>query len=137
MLIKKQYKFYAAHRNQFLQDKCKNIHGHTYRVWFHFDVTAQAGNDVTTLFGDFDAKIEPLIKELDHSMLMHVDDPLVKHLQSMHELKFFWMNRPTSVENLCRVLFGVVLQMFANLVAVEVQETDSSTVIFERSDYFS
>ena len=28
MIIQKQYKFYAAHRNETLQDKCSNLHGH-------------------------------------------------------------------------------------------------------------
>ena len=32
MLIQKDYKFYAAHRNEELHDKCRNLHGHRYGV---------------------------------------------------------------------------------------------------------
>lgn len=30
MIIQKDYKFYAAHRNETLKDKCSNLHGHRY-----------------------------------------------------------------------------------------------------------
>ena len=38
MIIQKQYKFYAAHRNETLQDKCRNLHGHRYGLRCHFEV---------------------------------------------------------------------------------------------------
>ncbi|MCO6458731.1 MAG: 6-carboxytetrahydropterin synthase, partial [Pirellulaceae bacterium] len=38
MLIRKEYKFYAAHRNEELSDKCRNLHGHRYGVTCFFEV---------------------------------------------------------------------------------------------------
>ena len=60
MIIQKEYKFYAAHRNETLQDKCSNLHGHRYGLKCFFEVERKG--DITTLFGDFDAKIEPWLK---------------------------------------------------------------------------
>ena len=62
MIIQKQYKFYAAHRNEQLLDKCRNLHGHRYGLVCFFEVERDGA--LSTLFGDFDDKIEPLIKEL-------------------------------------------------------------------------
>ena len=38
MIIQKEYKFYAAHRNEELTDKCRNLHGHRYGVTCFFEV---------------------------------------------------------------------------------------------------
>lgn len=38
MIIQKDYKFYAAHRNEELQDKCRNLHGHRYGINCFFEV---------------------------------------------------------------------------------------------------
>ena len=85
MIIQKEYKFYAAHRNAELTDKCSNLHGHRYGITCFFEV--QRTGALTTLFADFDDKIEPFLKrEYDHGMLIHVADPLfetlVDHMQA-------------------------------------------------------
>jgi hypothetical protein len=73
MIIKKKYKFYAAHRNEELQDKCRNLHGHRYEVRCFFRTTRKGS--ISTLFGAFDDRIEPFLKrEYDHGMPIHVDD---------------------------------------------------------------
>ncbi len=75
MIIQKEYKFYAAHRNAELADKCSNLHGHRYGIVCFFEV--QRSGALTTLFADFDSKIEPFLKrEYDHGMLIHDQDSL-------------------------------------------------------------
>ncbi|MEQ8667746.1 MAG: 6-carboxytetrahydropterin synthase [Pirellulales bacterium] len=75
MIIEKRYKFYAAHRNEEIEDKCRNLHGHRYEVHCFFEV--ERTGSYTTLFGDFDSKIEPFLKsEYDHGMLINVHDSL-------------------------------------------------------------
>lgn len=79
MMIRKEYKFYAAHRNEELSDKCRNLHGHRYGLRCFFEVERTGA--ISTLFEDFDRKIEPLLKrEYDHGMLIHVNDPLSTRL---------------------------------------------------------
>lgn len=53
MIIQRQYKFYAAHRNETLQDKCGNLHGHRCGVRCHFEV--ERDGEISTLLGDFDS----------------------------------------------------------------------------------
>ena len=139
MIIQKQYKFYAAHRNETLSDKCRNLHGHRYGVRCHFEVERMG--DISTLFGDFDSKIEPWLKQnYDHGLLINRHDPLFETLQlhtqrtgEVFRLNIF--NGPTSVENLCHKLFSEITEMGFRLARLEIQETDTSTVIYDRQDW--
>jgi 6-pyruvoyltetrahydropterin/6-carboxytetrahydropterin synthase len=139
MIIQKDYKFYAAHRNEELNDKCRNLHGHRYGVRCFFQV--QRTGSYSTLFGDFDAKIEPLIKdEYDHGMLINVHDPLFETLcqhtartGEVFKLKLF--QEPTSVENLAFRLFTEITELGFPLVRLEIRETDSSVVSYTRDDW--
>jgi 6-pyruvoyltetrahydropterin/6-carboxytetrahydropterin synthase len=141
MIIQKQYKFYAAHRNQELQDKCSNLHGHRYGITCFFEV--ERTGSLTTLFADFDAKIEPfLTDEYDHGMLIHIDDPLydtlVGHMERTGEtLKLKRFARPTTVENLSHQLFTEITEMGFRLNRLEVRETDTSVVSYTREDWVS
>jgi 6-pyruvoyltetrahydropterin/6-carboxytetrahydropterin synthase len=139
MIIRKEYKFYAAHRNEELQDKCRNLHGHRYGVVCYFEV--ERTGSYTTLFGDFDAKIEPFLKEhYDHGMLINVHDPLyqtlVRHMQEHGEtFKLREFDAPTSVENLAHRLFSEISEMGFQLSHLEIRETDSSVLSYSRRDW--
>jgi len=141
MLIKKTYKFYAAHRNEELQDKCRNVHGHRYEIRCHFRVERQGS--ISTLFADFDRRIEPLLQhEYDHAMLVNVNDPLYKALagysrQSGDQLRFKRLGGPTSVENLAFQMFSEISAMGFDLETLEVQETDTSTLVYCREDWLA
>lgn len=139
MIIQKQYKFYAAHRNETLQDKCSNLHGHRYGLRIHFEVEREG--DISTLFGDFDGKIEPYLKEnFDHGMLINQDDPLYQtlldHMERTGEsLRLKVFQGPTSVENLAWILFSEISAMGFRLNCLEVQETDTSTLRYTQEDW--
>ncbi|MEZ6062296.1 MAG: 6-carboxytetrahydropterin synthase [Planctomycetaceae bacterium] len=139
MIIEKQYKFYAAHRNETLRDKCSNIHGHRYGLRVHFEVEREG--DISTLFGDFDAKMEPyLLQNFDHGMLINRHDPLYETLQDHcrrtgENLRLKVLDGPTSVENLAWVMFTEITEMGFRLDRIEIQETDTSTIIYTREDW--
>lgn len=141
MIIQKQYRFYAAHRNEELDDKCRNIHGHRYGLTCFFEVE-RTGN-LTTLFGDFDSLIEPLLKnEYDHGFLIHRHDSLFETLQ-MHtdrtgeEFRLKVFDFPTSVENLSYVLFTEITALGFRLNRIELRETDTSALTYTREDWVS
>jgi len=139
MLIQKDYKFYAAHRNEELDDKCRNLHGHRYGLTCFFEVERTGA--ITTLFGDFDRVIEPFLKaEYDHSMLIHVGDPLHETLKWHTErtgevLKLKLFDAPTTVENLAYQLFTEITELGFRLHHLEVRETDTSVVVYSREDW--
>jgi 6-pyruvoyltetrahydropterin/6-carboxytetrahydropterin synthase len=141
MIIRKEYKFYAAHRNESLHDKCRNIHGHRYGVICLFEVERKGS--ISTLFSDFDAKIEPFLKsQYDHAMLINVNDPLYltlcEHMKRTgEEFRFKKFNEPTSVENLAWHLFSEISAMGFALEKLEVKETDSSVFIYSKQDWIN
>lgn len=141
MIIRKEYKFYAAHRNEDLHDKCSNIHGHRYGIICFFDV--ERNGSISTLFSDFDAKIEPYLKSnYDHAMLINVNDSLYLTLcdhmkRTGEDFRFKKFNEPTSVENLSWYLFSEITAMGFNLVKIEVKETDSSVFVYSKQDWFN
>lgn len=139
MIIQKDYKFYAAHRNEELDDKCRNLHGHRYGVRCFFEV--ERTGPISTLFGDFDQLIEPFLKsEYDHAMLIHVADPLYETLcghteRTGESLRMKLFDAPTSVENLACQLFTEITELGFRLNRIEVRETDTSVVIYTREDW--
>ena len=139
MIIQKEYKFYAAHRNEELQDKCSNIHGHRYGLLCFFEV--ERTGSITTLFSDFDAKIEPLLKNTyDHSMLINVYDSLYATLldhtrRTGESLRLKTFERPTSLENLAHQLFSEITDLGFRLQKIELRETDTSTLSYTREDW--
>jgi len=139
MIIRKEYKFYAAHRNEDLHDKCRNIHGHRYGIICFFEVVRNGS--ISTLFSDFDEKIESYIKSnYDHAMLININDPLYLTLcdhmkRTGEDFRFKKFNEPTSVENLSWHLFSEITAMGFILAKIEVKETDSSVFIYSKQDW--
>lgn len=141
MIINKSYKFYAAHRNEELADKCCNLHGHRYGVKCLFEV--ERNGDISTLFGEFDEKVEPWLKaKYDHSTLINRHDTmyetLISHIERTGEnLRLKVFDRPTSVENLAHMLFTEITEMGFQLHAIEIQETDTSTIHYTQKDWIA
>ena len=139
MIIRKEYKFYAAHRNETLADKCRNLHGHRYGIACYFEV--DRNGDISTLFGDFDVKVEPHLKNnYDHGMLINRHDPLFGALSNYSErtgdrLKLNVFDRPTSVENLAHKLFTEITDLGFRLARLEIRETDTSLLAYSRDDW--
>jgi 6-pyruvoyl-tetrahydropterin synthase len=132
MNIEKKYHFYAAHRNKFGGEKCGRIHGHTYRVkiLFKFDQIDEGG--ITCLFNDIDLKVEPIIKSYCHWLLLYQDDPLCNYLEIAGE-QFKSLPFETSAENLALYLFSEIYrETKLPIVRIELQETESSTVIYDK-----
>jgi 6-pyruvoyltetrahydropterin/6-carboxytetrahydropterin synthase len=130
MKIKKKYHFYAAHRNKDAGEKCGRIHGHTYDVVCIFDLTMNG--DLTILFSDIDAKVEPIIKEYDHYFLLNQDDPLCVALDFINE-PYRSMPFITSAENMAIWLFNrIKRETGLNICRIELAETKSSNVIYEQ-----
>lgn len=139
MQLTRKYHFYAAHRNQELCDKCFSPHGHAYDVRVTFDLVK--ATSITVLFSEIDKLVKPIIEEYDHCFLIDINDPLYAYLLKFPEadrFKFNVFQGPTSVENLVEKLYFEIRERTGlNVVAVEVDETKSSTIRFTTADDFT
>lgn len=139
MIIKKTFKFYAAHRNEEIGGKCANLHGHRYGIDCFFEVRRK--NSISTPFADFDERVGRLISQnYDHGMLIHRGDPLYRtlkeHMKKHGEhLKLKLLEGPTSVENLAYTLFSEISAIGFSLVKIQVRETDTSVVEYSLNDW--
>lgn len=72
-VVGKNYTFEAAHKIPDHKGKCKNLHGHSYKVLV--EVKPKPGfehlsyNGMVIDFAEIDKAVEPIIEELDHSYL--------------------------------------------------------------------
>jgi 6-pyruvoyltetrahydropterin/6-carboxytetrahydropterin synthase len=129
--VVRKYRFYAAHRNQNLNDKCRNIHGHTYKIEVHLVLQKQEQSGVSMLFSDIDKLIEPIIQQLDHSFILDKNDALYEYLLKFNEpLKMYVLDAVTSVENLSEHLTKLFRSTGLNVTCVKVAETESSVVTY-------
>lgn len=128
--ICRSYRFYAAHRNEEVGGKCGNIHGHEYRLTVN--VCHQRNGSVTILFDEIDAIIDPIIKKLDHSLLLSDGDSKARILAESGACnKVYWMRVETSVENLACHLFKLIRDCGLRVVKLTLQETNSGSCVIE------
>lgn len=129
-----QYHFYAAHRNQNLQDKCHNLHGHTYFVEFDFEFKSLS-NGLTMLFSELDSKIEPIIKgKYDHATFVDInDEQLMKCINQFPDVfgKVVTFEQPTSVEFLAQKLFTEMVKLGLPITSVRIKETTTKIIEYK------
>lgn len=128
LTLVKHYRFHAAHRNRELHNKCSNIHGHTYNVVCTFNVQHPSPETgVTIEFAAIDETAAIVFDKLDHSLLLHKDDPLLEHLTAFSEpLKITVLNGPTSAENLCMEIHIQLMRLGLPVALVQLMETPRS-----------
>lgn len=137
--ITKKYHFYAGHRNENLKDKCRNLHGHTYYVHMDFEFSYDKETGITFLFSNIDKVVDPIINELDHSLLINSNDPLLNYLEDFiaeegESLKLYKLDdMVTSAEHLSKHLYERVSK-FLPITKLTLQETTSSIVTYENSN---
>lgn len=135
--IKRNYHFYAAHRNHELKDKCSNIHGHTYfvEIDIEFPDPFNSSSGVTMLFSEIDNIVQPIINEYDHALMICIEDPLFKVLRNSYDvlglLKMVKFVQPTSVEILCVKMYNQIESTGLKIKSIEIKETLSATVRYE------
>lgn len=135
MIVTRTFKFYAAHRNEYLSDKCSNLHGHRYGVEVELRPVCMSDAGVSILFGEIEALLAPTFERFDHALLIHRDDPARQALLDTQACgKVVLMDKPTSAENLCLELLARCIAACPHVNAVTLRETDSCTVRMDRDD---
>lgn len=129
--VTKEFRFYAAHRNEEIGGKCANIHGHRYGL--SVTVVGQRNGSVTVLFEQVEQWVQREIIDLaDHAILLNREDPAADALLSSGACgKVFWVSGPTSCENLAEMFFNMLRSACVSddtVVSLTLKETDTSSV---------
>lgn len=130
MMIVRRFRFYAAHRNPALQDKCARLHGHRYGVEVTLSFPSKGQGGIGMLFADIDRSISEVFEALDHRTLLAEDDPLCDAgIEGAVVLPC-----ATSAENLAALLLRRCMARNPACVRIQLQETDSSLIDCTKED---
>jgi 6-pyruvoyltetrahydropterin/6-carboxytetrahydropterin synthase len=78
--ITRIFRFEAAHALNEYNGPCKNIHGHSYKLWVTVCGTVDHLTGMLIDFSSLKAIVnESIIKIFDHSLMLHEEDELIKN----------------------------------------------------------
>ena len=103
--ITKEFKFEMAHALHGYDGLCKNVHGHSYRLWVTVkgEVKNEKGHTKDGMVMDFGVLKEivkpEIVDKYDHSLVLNANSPHAKIDLSAFEKVFLLPYQPTS-ENL-------------------------------------
>lgn len=117
-LLRKSFRFEAAHQLVHHNGKCAHLHGHSYKLEVQLAAASlQKSGSSTNMVQDFEhvsAAVRPLLKEfLDHHNLNETLDS----------------DSPTA-EFIAQWVFERLHKQLPQLVAVTIRETESSSVTY-------
>jgi 6-pyruvoyltetrahydropterin/6-carboxytetrahydropterin synthase len=135
--ITKEFKFEMAHALHGYDGLCKNIHGHSYRLWVTIkgEVRNENGHVKDGMVMDF-AELKEIIKpeiidKYDHSLVLNANSPHASIDLSAFEKVFYLPYQPTS-ENLV-MDFATIIQskMTKRIILCKVVLSETATSFAE------
>ncbi|MGB5259600.1 MAG: 6-carboxytetrahydropterin synthase [Gammaproteobacteria bacterium] len=132
--VSKSVSFCYGHRLLNYEGKCAHLHGHNARAV----ITLESEElDVLGMVEDF-SRVKQLVwdwldAEIDHTLLLHRDDPVLPVLQAAGERVRVTEFNPTA-ENIARMIFDHVAAEGYPVVDVTLWETETSYASYRRTD---
>lgn len=120
-----------AHRLPEHTGGCKNVHGHSYRMWVELIGEPDAQGMVLDYFV-LKEIVDPLISEIDHAFLCDRSDALIVDFLKASGLKAAYVNFPTTAENIAHWFFDRLTPLFKPMkqlreLRVRIQETERTS----------
>lgn len=132
--VSKSVSFCYGHRLLNYNGKCAHLHGHNARAV----ITLESSElDAQGMVEDF-SRVKQLVwdwldAEVDHTLLLHRDDPVLPVLQAAGERVRVTDFNPTA-ENIARMIFEHVAAEGYPVVDVTLWETETSYASYRGSD---
>lgn len=102
MKVAKEYRWEMGHRLSFRNDKCSNLHGHSYSLIVEFEGEIDSSGMLIDYF-EIDRIMDPLIARMDHRFFVPAqDEVLASALRELGAETFVADFNPTSE---CLVLY--------------------------------
>ncbi len=129
--LTKIFHFDMAHRLSFHEGKCRNLHGHSYRL----EVTLGGEPDANGMIIDFNEMKRIVNREvidiLDHATVIYENDLLLMKSfpRELHHVVFPY---EATAENLCRWIYERLTNAGLHIKQVTVWETADSKAVFTK-----
>lgn len=129
MKISKEFKWEMGHRLPFHSGKCKNIHGHTYKMRVEIEGDLDENGMVMDYY-DVSEIISPVVDELDHSfMVKESDKEIIDFLDKLKSKKVV-VPFETTAENITLHLLEKIKERITSerikKIKVRVYETEKT-----------
>lgn len=132
MRVTKTFTFDAGHRLSNYEGKCKNLHGHTYKV----EITINGSLDELGMvmdFGDLKELYNKIVDaKFDHKTILFENDPLNQKIKELMPEAVVMVPYNPTAENFAKDIFGMLIDNFgkyglpALIDRVVVYETPTS-----------
>jgi len=100
MKIAKEFDWEMGHRLPFHKGKCKNLHGHSYKMTVELEGELDE-NGMVLDFYDLKKVVAPVVETLDHAFMVNGNDSeLIEALKKMNSKHVVVPFHPTA-ENIC------------------------------------
>lgn len=136
MKVAKEFKWEMGHRLSFHQGKCKNLHGHSYKLLVEFEGKTNKDGIVIDYF-DIKTMIAPLIEKIDHSFMIYKNDTELISALSNIKTKLVIVEFESTAENICKYFIDEIARydLPSNIksVMVRVYEQDDTYAECEKS----
>lgn len=147
--ITKTVSFDAAHRLPEHRGKCRNLHGHTFKLVVELGASklyiGGSSNGMVMDFGDLKPILKELEDEYDHATILTTQDPLYPHFHDLlvdNQLKLVTLARPPTSEVLAYTFGRRIIEKLkaipmgndVTLLAVTVYETCTAAGIWVNPD---
>ena len=122
MKIAKEFNWEMGHRLPEHFGKCKNIHGHSYKMLVEIEGDVMDNGMVMDYYHLKDA-IEPLIDKMDHAFLVYKEDKkVIEFLEEMNSKRVV-VDFQSTVENITRYFLNEIkkAKFPANISRVKVR----------------
>jgi 6-pyruvoyltetrahydropterin/6-carboxytetrahydropterin synthase len=130
--VTKTFSFCYGHRLLGDEGKCRHLHGHTGKATFTLGSEELDENGMVFHFDRLKETIGRWIGEnLDHTLLLHSDDPVAEALREKGE-RFCEMELNPTAENIAAMLLDRAKKFELPVVKVEVWESETSKATCER-----
>jgi 6-pyruvoyltetrahydropterin/6-carboxytetrahydropterin synthase len=134
MKIAKEFRWEMGHRLPEHFDKCKNIHGHSYKMLIELEGDTQ-DNGMVMDYYDLKKVINPLVESLDHAFLVYKEDEeIINFLEKMKSKKVV-VDFQSTVENICKYFLKEIrkINFPPNISKVKVRVYESHDDYAEES----
>jgi 6-pyruvoyltetrahydropterin/6-carboxytetrahydropterin synthase len=124
--VTREFEFCFGHRLMDYDGKCYNLHGHNGKACVTLGGTTLNKMGMIVDFVEMKRTIATWIDTtLDHTLLLHQQDPLVKTLQAVGEKVLPLPVNPTT-ENIAKLIFDFCISKNLPVVEVTMWETNYS-----------
>ena len=122
MKIAKEFNWEMGHRLPEHFGKCKNIHGHSYKMLVEIDGDVMENGMVMDYYHLKDV-VEPLVEKMDHAFLVYYEDKtVIEFLEKMNSKKVV-VEFQSTVENITKFFLDEIkkVKMPSNIHKVKVR----------------